>query len=64
MPSAKAIEKTEHEIGKQNGFVKPDEDAPKTGLDLIKQKRREKETEDLWEMMQMEEDPIYKKKLA
>ena len=63
MPSAKAIEKTEQEIGKQNGFVAPEDNGPKTGLELIRQKRREKETEDLWELMQMDEDPAYKKKV-
>ena len=62
VPNAKAIEKTEKEIGLQNGYVQ-DDNGPKTGLDLIKQKRRERETDDLWEMMQMDEDPIYKKKL-
>ena len=63
MPSAKAIEKTEQEIGKQNGFIAPEDNGPKTGLELIRQKRREKETEDLWELMQMDEDPAYKKKV-
>ena len=61
VPDKKQNEKAEKELIKQNGGEYKNDDEAKTGIELLKQKKREKETDDLWDLMQ-EEDDIYKKK--
>ena len=54
VPDAKTIQNSEKELIKQNGVSKKglEEDVDKlTGLDLIRHKKRERETDDLWAMM-------------
>ena len=63
VPDAKANKECEKELLKQNGPSKDDPEKELTGIDLIKLKKRQKETDDLWDLMNIEEDPIYKKKL-
>ena len=59
VPEAKILKKTDIEISKQNGVE--DKSPPKTGIDLLKERKKDREVDDMWDLMQ--EDDTYKNKL-
>ena len=65
VPDAKALKQSDKELIKQNGAAKDLlDDQPKSGIELLKQKKREKETDDLWDLMNCEDDFYASKKKA
>ena len=60
-PDAKVMKQTDKEINKQNGTEELK--GPKTGIDLLKEKKKDRDADDMWDLMNMEEDDFYKKKL-
>ena len=67
VPDAKQQAETEKELAMQNGYV---EDKKKKyseeddQIQTLREKKRQKETDDLWDLMNMEEeDQMYKSKL-
>ena len=64
VPDAKAIKESEKELEKQNGTKsKLEDDKELTGLQLLKEKKRQKETDDLFDLMNEEDDFYQKRKL-
>jgi hypothetical protein len=56
VPEAAKMKLADKELSKQNGTKIPDNDDLKTGIQILKEKRKQKETDDLWDLMNMEDD--------
>lgn len=67
VPDAKQAQETEKELAKQNGVALPSDKKKSEAeqkIEALKEKKRQKETDDLWDLMNMEEeDQFYKSKL-
>ena len=67
VPDAKQARETEKELAKQNGTALPGEKKnaeQEDKVEALREKKRQKETDDLWDLMNMEEeDQFYKSKL-
>ena len=64
VPDAKAIKESEKELEKQNGTKsKLEDDKELTGIQLLKEQKRQKETDDLFDLMNEEDDFYQKRKL-
>ena len=60
VPDQKALKKSEQELSKQNGTIAS---GSKTGIELLKEKKLEKEVDEFWDLMNQEDD-IYSKRKA